>query len=351
MRRFSSCAGRGLALFGWLVLALGCGRSDAPGAQSAAPSQAELARGPSFLRGDPRLSVAHAGIRRLEFPHVAGPGRSFRERIATDGKGNYSIQPFDALEASSSEWDNFELLQRGREGFHFRYRDFLVRDPRLFARNWRTTDQERMVLVAGRACALYRVERMEGEPVVFELSIDADTGLVLASQELDADGQLVATMTYESLRLDLDPSTVVWHVPANEERVLDPAKTDLAEAIGEQPLRPRLLPRGYGPLETATVGDGKGAKWLMLTYSDGIEPLFFFQAMQGANGVSDANAHELAARSEARLDGAQRTPSSVVVFEIGAATAIQGTVDGFELMVIGRVPQAELLDLIESSLP
>jgi len=333
----------GLVLCVWLACATGCERIDAP-AQSEALLQAELAKGPSFIRGDPRLSVAHAGIRRLEFPKVAGPGRSFRERIATDGNGRYSIQPLDAQDAASAEWESFELVQRAREGFLFRYRDFLVRDPRLFVRNWRTTDQGRMVVVAGRSCALHRVERTEGEPIVFELSIDADTGLVLASQELDAGGQLVSAMTYETIRLDPDLGAVAWHAPANEELVLDPSSASLGEAIGAQALQPRLLPGGYGPLSAATVGDGRGARWLMLTYSDGIEPLFFFQALaEGSQGV--------APHSEARLGRVPAAASSVVVFEIGAATAIQGKVDGFDLMVIGKAPQAELLDLIESSLP
>lgn len=346
MRRSSRFLGRGAALV--FALAVGCSHPEAPGAQAEA-LRPETVSGPSFLRGDPRLAVAHLGLRRLEFPDVVGPGRSFRERIATDGLGNYSVEPVDAAGSSGAEWDGFELLLRGREGFHFRYRDFLVRDPRLFARNWRTTDQQRTVQVAGRSCALYRVERSEGLPIAFELSIDAGTGLVLASREFDADGRLVATMTYESIRFDLDPATVVWHVPANEEVVLDPAHDDLAAVLGAQPLRPRLLPPGYGPLEVSTVGDGKGARWLLLTYSDGIEPLFFFQALERTGG---AGASTLGApHAEAHVGGAQRTASSVVVFEVGAATAIQGTVDGFELMVIGKAPQAELLDLIESSLP
>lgn len=332
----------GLELCAWLALAAGCGRTEAP-AQSETRLQAETSRSLSFTRGDPRLVVAHAGIRRLEFPKVAGPGRSFRERIATDGHGRYSIQPVDAREASSAEWEGFELLQRGREGFHFRYRDFFVRDARLFARNWRTTDLGRIVVVAGRSCALHRVERAEGEPSVIELSIDVDSGLVLASQEFAADGQLVAAMTYESVWFDPDLGAVAWHVPANEELVLAPGADDLTGKTGEPTLRPRQLPRGYGPLEAATVGDGRGKKWLKLTYSDGVEPLFFFQAL-------GERAHGVTARSEARLDGAPRA-SSVVVFEVGAATAIQGSVDGFELMVIGKAPQAELLDLIESSLP
>lgn len=346
MKRFPGIAALEMALCAGFVFAVagGCGPTAAP---SDGVLQAGAARSPSVLGGDPRLTVAHTGIRRLEFPRVTGPGRSFRERITTDGHGRYSIEPVDALEGSAAEWQTFELMQRAREGFLFRYRDFLVRDPRLFERNWRSIDLGRTALVAGRSCALYRVERVEGAPIVFELSIDAGTGLVLASQERDAGGELVAAMTYESVRLHPELGATVWHVPSNEERALDSVRDDQVGEIGVQPLQPRLLPPGYGPLEEATVGDGQGKRWLKLTYSDGIEPLFFFQALTSdlSEGVRGATPH-----SGARL-GAPPSPSSVLVFEIGAATAIQGTVGGVELMVIGKTPRAELLDLIESSLP
>jgi hypothetical protein len=343
MKRCHLAAGLGMVASLALALA-GCGPTAAP---ERGTQQAGAARSPSILRGDPRLTVAHTGIRRIEHPRSTGPARSFRERITTDGQGRYSIEPLDALAGSAADWQTFELLQRAREGFLFRYRDFLVRDPRLFERNWRTVDLGRTALVAGRSCALYRVDRLDGAATTFELSIDAGTGLVLASQERDAGGELVAAMTYESLDLHPDSTGTVWHVPSNEERVVDPLRSDLFGEIGAEPLRPRLLPPGYGPLETATVGDGQGRRWFKLTYSDGIEPLFFFQALEdGLSGsVQGATPH-----SGARL-GHSPSPSSVSVFQVGAATAIQGTVDGRQLIVIGKAPKAELLDLIESSLP
>ena len=343
MRRHSGSARGVLALCAWLALATGCGPNEAP---RATPLPADANRGPGFLRDDPRLSVAHAGVRRIEFPRVDGPGRSFRERITTDGQGHYSIEPVDALGVSGAEWESFALLQRAREGFVFRYRDFLVRDPRLFARNWRTTVQEQRVVVAGRSCALYRVERTEVAGGFFELSIDVENSLVLASRELDGEGQVVAAMTYEDVRLDPDLRGAVWHEPVNEERRLAAGDDELTQEIGARPLQPRLLPRGYGPLQVATVGDGRSKRWLMLTFSDGVEPLFFFQALDGGTEADALGA----ASAEAGL-GRPTPPSSVIVFEVGAAVAIQGTVDGFGLMVIGKAPQAELLDLIESSLP
>src|SRR6185436_5297241 len=119
------------------------------------------------------------------------------------------------------------------------------------------------------------------------------------------------------------------------------------QEIGGPTLQPRLLPRGYGALETATVVDGEGVRWLKRTYSDGVEPSFFFQARAGEQ---NANRPRGVTPSRAGIDRADATASSVTVFEVGTATAIQGTVDGFQVMVIGRVPREELLDLIESSL-
>jgi len=40
----------------------------------------------------------------------------------------------------------------------------------------------------------------------------------------------------------------------------------------------------------------------------------------------------------------------VAVYQVGAATD-PGHVDGYDLMVVGKAPEIELLDLIESALP
>lgn len=312
------------------LLGLGCERPASPD-QGVEPLQAGQVGGPSFVHSDPRLTVAHSGLRRFEFTPPTGAGLTYRERITTDGNGRFALEPVDASDVDN--WSAFELVQRVREGFLFRYRDFLVRDRQLFGRNWRTIDRGETVTVAGRICQRYRVERTIGEPRAFELSVDAETGLVLASEELDSGGARIAAMVYETIQLEPDLRFVAWHVASNEERVLDPLRS-VAEQIQVQPLEPRLLPVGYAPLEAATVRDGEGAQWLKLTYTDGVEPLFLFQGL-------DSLAHA----------GLGSSSSSVVVFQVGAATVIQGKVDAFDLMVIGKALKAELLDLIESGLP
>jgi hypothetical protein len=104
-----------------LALGAGCGRMDAPANRpetlQVAPSDA-----PAFLRGDPRLSVAHIGIRRLELPQVSGPGRpsASGSRATVTGAGRSSP---GRLDGSPAEWNTFDSCST-REGF-FRYRDFL----------------------------------------------------------------------------------------------------------------------------------------------------------------------------------------------------------------------------------
>lgn len=298
---------------------------------------------PRFAQGDLRLTVAHTGTRRLEHPQVSGVAGAYRERISTDGHGRFAIEPLEAHLATPSEWSEFELTQRIRQGFLFRYRDFLVRDASLFERNWSTTDLRQTESVAGRLCDVYRVERNGGQATVFELALDQETGLVLASREFGADGRLVADMAYESFSLDPDLGSVAWHQASNVENVHPSVEAIEAEARSPV-LRPRLLPDGYAALELATVQDGRGTTWLKHTFSDGVEPLFFLQALEEPTRQFESSAGGMTGEI---VPGA----SSVMVFALGGATAIQGRVEGFHLLAIGKVPEAGLLDLIESSLP
>jgi hypothetical protein len=276
----------------------------------------------------------------LRFPTTAGPGGEYREQIATDGEGRFALEPLESPHASQEERDEFGLRQRARQGFLFRYRDFHVRDARLFEENWSTLDLGRSESVAGRECEVFRVERHGDAGRAFELAIDRETSLILASREF-VGGQLVADMAYESVDLQPDLSGVAWHRPGNEERVLLDVEA-VEREFGLRALRPRLLPDRYATLEVATVSERNGTTWLKWTYSDGVEPLFFMQALD----VSDSQVSAATGVSGERVE-----PSSVVVFRLGAATAVQGRVEGHRLMAIGQVREVELLDLIESALP
>jgi hypothetical protein len=292
---------------------------------------------------DLRLTTAHQGIRRLEFAPRAGAGFSFREEITTDGKGNYSLRPLDS-ESATLDWATFELMQTLREGFLFRYRDLVVRNERLLARNWEVIDLGHTIEIAGRSCRALRVERLKGERIVFELAVDRETRLLLANRRYDAQGNLVSSMEYETFRLEPDTTGTAWHVPANEEQPL-PLR-DLGPTLGQRILEPRLLPEGFALHEAATVVDGEGERWLKLTYVDGIDTLFFLQKLEQPAGPG-----AVGRRPGTSFDAPPPETSQVTVHQVEHITVAQGQVEGFSLIALGPVSETELLDLIESSLP
>ena len=58
------------------------------------------------------------------------PVLAYGERIYADGLGGFTIEPIAVTQPqlAQGQQDLFEILQRAREGYLFRYRDFAVRD-------------------------------------------------------------------------------------------------------------------------------------------------------------------------------------------------------------------------------
>jgi hypothetical protein len=330
-----------LALAAALPLAA-CSRQDDGAGFTLGVATGQATPDGTLASHDLRLTTAHAGVRRLEFAPVSGAGLTFREEITTDGHGHYRIRPLDS-ESDSLDWGLFELMQVLREGFLFRYRDLVVRDERLLARNWDVKDLGRTVDVAGRTCRALRVVRKRGERIVFELDVDRETRLVLASRRFDAQGNLQASMRYESFRPEPDTAGVAWHQASNDEQPL--ALTDLGPTLDQRVLEPRLLPEGFQLHEAATVSDGT-ARWLKLTYTDGIEPLFFFQKLE-----QPAAPGAVSLRPGTSFDAPPAETSQVTVYQVENVSVAQGRVNGFDVIAMGAISEAGLLDLIESSLP
>ena len=139
---------------------------------------------------------------------------------------------------------------------------------------------------------------------------------MLGYEEFDAKGSPVCALEYESFELAPDLSGAVWHRAANEERSLDLGR-ELASQVELDVLRPRLLPEGFELRGASTIEDEEGQRWLKLTYLDGVEPLFFLQA--------------LPAESESVRTAAPRgtpEPDTIAVFSMGRATVLQGSVRG-----------------------
>ncbi len=305
---------------------------------------------PALARQDLLREIAHSGVRRVDvWTHGDVPTHlAYRERVTTGGRGEFSIEPLEPV-GGVAEWNTFELLQRARAGFVFRYRDFAVRDAELAARNWTWTNLDQEHRVAGRRCERYRVERTSAPRTAYEVSIDAELGLVLAYREFDAAGREVSAVAYESLDLAPDLGGAVWHALRPEE-ALD-HRRELTSQVALEVLVPRLSPRGYELRSATTFEDGDGRRWLKLTYLDGIEPLFFLQLLaesgQGASaGVTWTAGGEIPAPGASAIE-----PGSITVFSIGRATVLQGSLGGRRVTVVGKAGEVELLDFLESSLP
>jgi hypothetical protein len=75
------------------------------------------------------MTVAHGGTRRLEYHYeIAGAPQSLicEERVTADGRGHFAIDPLrvGAPALTDAQREVFDLVQKNREGFFFRFRDF-----------------------------------------------------------------------------------------------------------------------------------------------------------------------------------------------------------------------------------
>lgn len=325
---------------GWLLLF--CASCDSRGTAVDGPSATQSLQSAPFGAGDVLDRHAHEGLRLVEFFEPDGSRLAHRERIATDGQGRFAIDPLELVEGPGRDPELFALLQESSQGFLYRYRDFAIRSGERFDRNYSWLDRDESRVVAGRTCRVVEVTGTRTGRGSYVLALDEQTGIVLASEERDVSGRLVHAVTYESFDPDPDPSAVAWHVPSNRERQLD-RSASLEEQLGVDVLEPRLLPSTYAWIEASTVHDGRH-EWLKTTYTDGVQVVLFLQRLEapGRDGVE-------ASGTPVQVEGSGA--DRVTVYAMGAVTVLQGHVAGRDVIALGRVPEAELLDLIESALP
>lgn len=282
--------------------------------------------------------VAHTGKRLVElWDRSSQPARylAYREEVASDGLGRFALAPLAPLTEVAPDWPTFELMQRSRARFLMRYRDFAVRDQALFLRNYTVHDLGRSELVAGRPSSLFRVLRRDGQRS-FEVAVDQQSGLFLRVRELDGEGRPTSGFAYESIDLAPDLDAVVFHRSAIEERGHSLGRP-LEEVFEAPVLTPRLLPEGYALRGASTLVEDDGRRWAKLSYSDGVETLFFAQTLPEPG-------EPLREQRPPRAD-------ELLVLESTPVVMASGRVGGHELVVAGKVGARALLDLVESSLP
>lgn len=232
----------------------------------------------------------------------------------------------------------FVTIQMARAGFYHRYRDFRVRDLAAFLENYQLTSNGELVQVAGRDCLQLAVARKDASSS-YEVALDITTGQVLRYREFDATGALFSSMEYETYNANPDLTQVEFHQQTNQEQPL----VSVAD-LGFSPLIPTLLPdASFTFLEASVVVDSStGQKLAKFTFTDGVETIFFLDG-----GVAPITPPKFGAPPVAAGGG---QGDSVNVFHEGALTVMWGQVQGHAVYLVGKVPQDELKQTLQSAL-
>ncbi len=344
-RPFSFLAALGLALVAGCGGGVDAEPTAAPRAILTAPAGGNAGVSRNLLPLLKRMSLApsnvsHSGVRRVEqYWLVDGQPRElrYREQVSSDGAGLFAVDATELLAPASTAQQTalFLVLQKAREGFVQRYRDFAVRDVDSFVRNYSIIDTGALVTVAGRSCNEYIVQRTAGESVRYQIAVDAQTALVLRARQESASGTLLSLVEFESLNLAPTHAGVAWHQPLTDERTL-PADPGLARAqLGFEPRLPRT-DGGLFALKSATSIEapnpaGAGTlMWAKHTLTDGVEVVFFL------HGGPDT--------APGRDDIVRVAPA------VGPWNTAEGSLHGELYTAMGRVPVEDLLDLLEAAL-
>ena len=319
----------------------GCDGSSVQGAGSGVVASGADPYAPLFEQVDSApWTTIYAGVRRVESHVIDESGNqidlAYREEVKADGDGNFTIEALQALSFVPNE-EVFLLKQDARESFLYRYRDFQIRDLSLFYANYVAVDLGQQVTIADRAASVFLIERSEPGSSSYTVAFDDETGLVLRHEERDVSGFLISAMEFESYDATPDLSGAVWSQPTASPVSLD-VTADLSGQAGFDVLEPGVLPAGFFLWRAHTLIDAASGDWIKLTYTDGVEPLFFFHLGLPVSSNSDAT-----------LPGDWKQADEVWVYDIGAVQVVQGRVRGTDVLALGKVSDDDLLDMVESA--
>lgn len=333
--------GARLATLLGLALVAACSPQSGSDTSSGTPRISSL-QGGSILDGMRTApdATCYSGTRRLwmRFQEDGVPSiLEYEETVYADGAGGFAIEPgpVTAPPMTQAQRDLFEILQRVREGFLFRYRDFRVRDTALLQQNYRVVDTGATPSVAGRPCDELRFEATRGVPHQYVVAIDHDTRLVLRCEERDERGQPVARMEFTSFDPAPLPANVTMHVDAPAASI--DVAADNRAVLGFALRKPRVT---FGhPIAHAERVEAEGRTYARLVYDDGIEPLFYLYSGVAASGGMAAPALD---RS---IDGA----AIIRVFQAGPWTVAQCNRQGAVYVVVGRLDEARIVQMLQSA--
>lgn len=345
------------------MLALSCSRAHAPAsAQEAASLNASAgvvqAQAPLLDRMQTApTTVKHGGTRRLEYHYeIAGVAQSlvYEERVTADGNGRFALDPLRVgqPDLTPPQREIFDLVQKNREAFFFRYRDFGVRKRELMYENYRIVDLRSNPVVAGRVCVEFEFERLTGAQAKYHVAVDRETALVMRSIEIAPNGQVLARSEFTDFTLDpVVTDAVAWFTPTHPGLPLDTASL-AASGIQFTPLEPRLPPAGYQHLYSEIVRHEQDA-WIRRIYSDGVEHVFLLQ--KGVrHSPDDQTAAHAATRTAGSVGGLSTAPPppgpyKIRVISAGPWTLAEFSRDEEQVYVVGK-NEDDVLRLLKSCL-
>ena len=262
---------------------------------------------------------------------LGAPELSYREEVASDGAGQFSIEVLDLITPTmlpSDEAIQLQLLS-ARGGLLYQYRGFAIRDLVQFLDNFTLVDLQSTVTIAGIAAAEYEVL---GATTRWTLAVDTTTGVVLRAVEEDLTGEFLSSIEFESIDYAPDLSTVAWHQSSILETQL--ALNDPSPFTFDV-LNPVLIPNGYQVVEFSQLTEPvTGSVWAKRTYTNGVDMLFFLQTDQAAP-----------------VDLATPYPANQVSSSrVGSWRVLDGQVSGQRVILMGKVTDSELAQLMQSSL-
>jgi hypothetical protein len=330
--RSTTRATSGLLLMGLLLLGA-CGGSSEVVVNNSDDPEFDLSGdgGTTFLALAPSAPFvcAYRGVRLVKLYQVS-PGVEYREDVGSDGQGNFAIDTLELLTPNPNP-GVFLALQDLRETLSYRYRDFLIRDYPLFQQQYVVAIVDGDRSVAGVTTVQLIVQRALNPQGNYWVDFDPNTGLVLAYQEYDLNGGLLAEVTFESFAYDADVSDMelVSHLFATTQYSLGGG--NLESAFGFAPLVPDYKPVGYrleDTVEKQMTPDGERAKVFL---TDGLEVLI------------------LTSQQPLALSG--NVPASrIMSLELGSWAGLMGDIAGYPVLMAGKVSVQEQALVLQSAI-
>ncbi len=325
-----------------LLLAMtGCNGSVSASVPGDDPEVQASTGGPSFMENSVNApwTTLFRGTRLVQLydgstggsPGLQHLSVKYREDVAADGQGNFSVVTLEVL-SPNPDPQTFLAIQDLRQTFSYRYRDFSIKDWNLFSQQYvyAIVDQGRSI--AGHPTVQVRIDRNSGGRSYYLVDFDPVTSLVLAYQEFSvATGGLLADVSFETLTYqpDLTGLTLVSHLFPTETYSISGG--NLQGIFGFTPLVPVYVPQGYqvsDTIEKQTAPDGVRAKVYL---TDGLETIIL-ASQQPITG----NGGPIASR--------------VWSTDLGTWTGLMGDVEGYPVVVAGKVDAVEQSLVLQSAL-